>query len=179
MDTIKRKRLVIDKLGSRLGSIAVWIISISWGLFLIFNYSNIKKSAYSFREGGYYNSSFLVVDKYKQVNIFNETDSHQNILSLKDRSGRSFIVSGVADSYFKTINKGETVSIGITRSSILRTYRTPFQIWSALGSLLIAVLIAAFVVVLVETNKAKYLVEVNCFFAILYVATSLIFACIF
>ena len=178
MDTIKRKRLVIDNLGSKLASIIVWIISISWGLFLISNYSNIKESAYSF-QGGYYNSSFLVVDKYKQVNIFNETDSHQNILSLKDRSGRSFIVSGVADSYFKTINKGETVSIGITRSSILRTYRTPFQIWSALGSVLVAVLLIFLLAFLQGIKKTEYLVEVNYLFASFYLIVGLVFACLF
>ena len=178
MDTRKRKRLRVDELGSKLVSIIVWIISISWGLFLISNCSNIEKSTYRYH-GGYYTSDFLVVDKHEQINLFDETLPHRNILSLKDESGRLFVVRGVADSYFKTLNKGETVSIGIPSHAILKIKNTPFQIWSALGSLLIAVLITAFVVVLVETNKAKYLVEVNWLFVILYVATSLIFACIF
>lgn len=178
MDTRRREKLRVDDLGSKLGSIIVWVISISWGLFLIFNCSNIEKSIYKYQDG-YYNSNFLVVDKYKRVNPFDELNPYRNILNLKDESGRLFVVSDVADSYFKTLNKGETISIGIPSSAILSKKRTPFQIWSALGSLLIAVLIAAFVVVLVETNKAKYLVEVNCLFAILYVVMSLIFACIF
>lgn len=178
MDTRKRKRLRVDELGSKLGSIAVWIISISWGLFLISNCSNIEKSAYRYRNG-YYNSSFLVVDKYKQVNLFDELNPHKNILSLKDESGRLFVVGGVADSYFKTINKGETVSIGIPDSAILSKKKTPFQIWSSSGSILIAVLIAASAILLIETNKAKYLVEVNIFFAILYCVLSIVFACIF
>lgn len=176
MDTIKRKRLRVDELGSKLASIIVWIISISWGLFLIFNYSNIEKSIYKYQDG-YYNSNFLVVDKYKQVNIFNETDSHQNILSLKDKSGRLFVVSGVADSYFKTLNKGETISIGIPSSAILSKKRTPFQIWSALGSILVAILIVFSLECL--SDSTKYLAEVNYIPAILYVIMGLIFVCIF
>ena len=178
MDTIKRKRLVIDNLGSKLASIIVWIISISWGLFLISNYSNIKESAYRYRDG-YINNDFLVVDKYRQVDLFDYTTPHRNILNLKDKSGRLFVVGGVADSYFKTLNKGETISIGIPGKSIIRTKNTPFQIWSTLGSVLVAVLLIFLLAFLQGIKKTEYLVEVNYLFASFYLIVGLVFVCLF